>query len=152
MARLVREALVASPLPRHVASLIARGVYAATPRDFVEGVRAYIVRNVTLVDEYDELLVDPLCMLAAIEGEGSRAGDCFLGPVIGDCDDTAMLAALLVAAYGIPARFKAIERDPGSGSMRHVFTEYRLGNSWYPLDTTIRVAPIYGPDVLIEEV
>jgi len=53
----------------------------------------------------------------------------------GDCDDQAVLLASLLEAIGHPTRFVAIKATT-FGPYVHVYTETKIGNKWYPLETT----------------
>lgn len=53
----------------------------------------------------------------------------------GDCDDQAVLLASLLESIGHPTRFVAMKQTT-FGPYVHVFTETKIGNRWYPLETT----------------
>jgi transglutaminase-like putative cysteine protease len=53
----------------------------------------------------------------------------------GDCDDHALLVATLLESIGHPTRFVAIGLNR-AGPFQHVYTETKIGNRWYPLETT----------------
>ena len=53
----------------------------------------------------------------------------------GDCDDQSVLLASLLESIGHPSRFVAM-RQTAFGPFVHVFTETKIGASWYPLETT----------------
>ena len=53
----------------------------------------------------------------------------------GDCDDQAVLLASLLETIGHPTRFVAMKQTT-FGPFVHVFTETKIGNKWYPLETT----------------
>ena len=53
----------------------------------------------------------------------------------GDCDDQAVLLASLLEAIGHPTRFVAMKQSTFGGYV-HVYTETKIGNRWYPLETT----------------
>lgn len=75
-----------------------------------------------------ELLRDPAEMLLQIQQRGFTQGD---------CDDAAMLAAVLGMANGLPARFRALAFGSPSAPYTHVITDLCVGgNQWYPLDVT----------------
>ena len=115
------------------------------PRDYARAVEIFVRSHVVLVDEPEELLIDPSYMLAQIEERGAAYGD---------CDDAAMLTAVLLYAVGLPTRFKAIQQAP-DGAYQHVFTEYQLRglarDAWIPVDTTIKGIPIYNDGDFISE-
>lgn len=52
----------------------------------------------------------------------------------GDCDDQAVLLASLLEATGKPTRFVAAGFM--GGDLEHVWTEAKVGDSWYALETT----------------
>jgi transglutaminase-like putative cysteine protease len=146
MAQLVRRALVTDPLPREVALQIAQGIYATDAQDFARGIERYVQARLRIVDEFDELLIDPVVLLQQMESPG------FDRPA-GDCDDAATVIATLLLALGIPARFKAILRDRIEGHYRHVFAEYKQNGAWVPVDPTLPFYPVYAPgDFIIEEI
>ena len=58
-----------------------------------------------------------------------------LSQAAGDCDDQAVLLATLLSAIGHPARFVAGAFN-GNPDFEHVWTETRIGNSWYAADPT----------------
>lgn len=53
----------------------------------------------------------------------------------GDCDDHAMLVASLLESIGHPTRFTAIGVSP-FGGFSHVYAETKIGEKWYPVETT----------------
>ena len=57
----------------------------------------------------------------------------------GDCDDQATLLAALLESIGHPTRFVAMQAVP-FGPFVHVFTETKIGDKWYPLETTEKFA------------
>jgi transglutaminase-like putative cysteine protease len=132
MASLVRESM---PAARIKALELIQTVYATGPADYIEAIRNYVGSSVLLVGEPDELIFSPRLMIRHIDQSGHTYGD---------CDDAAVLVAALLHALGIPARFKAISRAP-DGSYQHVFTEYKMGDAWIPLDTTSLAPPVYLP-------
>lgn len=60
------------------------------------------------------------------------------GRLAGDCDDGAILAASLLLALGIPARFVVLGFGPGVPPFQHVFTEAHTPSGWQELDVTAR--------------
>jgi len=58
----------------------------------------------------------------------------------GDCDDQAVLLASLLESIGHPTRFVAIKQTT-FGPFVHVYTETKIGNKWYPLETTEKFPP-----------
>ncbi len=147
MRDLVMAACRSDPTIRRKSLELGTAWGSGGPRDAARNIAAYVRNNVTLVDEPDELLVDPTLMLEEIETRGVTHGD---------CDDAAMLVAALLRSIGLPVRFKAVQATP-DGSFGHVFTEYLLTDEdwsrWVPLDTTIPMIPIYGTgDYIVQEV
>lgn len=144
MKTLVRVNLSLSRV-RETALELASGIYARNiRRDVVLDIERFLGREVRLIGEPDEMLIAPNRLLEMIhEGRG-----------FADCDDVAMLAAALLLSIGIPARFKAVCRDPQAGHFRHVFTEYKLSDlePWRPLDPTVTGLKVYGSDFLVLEV
>ena len=57
----------------------------------------------------------------------------------GDCDDQSVLLASLLESIGHPTRFVAMKQTT-FGPFVHVFTETKIGNKWYPLETTEKFA------------
>jgi len=53
----------------------------------------------------------------------------------GDCDDQAVLLASLLESVGHPTRFVAMKQTM-FGAYVHVYTETKIGNKWFPLETT----------------
>lgn len=53
----------------------------------------------------------------------------------GDCDDHSILLAALLSAVGHPSRFRAV-KIKGNGIFCHVFTETKIGNQWFAVETT----------------
>ncbi len=53
----------------------------------------------------------------------------------GDCDDQAVLIASLLESIGHPTRFIAIKTST-FGPYVHVYVETRIGNKWFPVETT----------------
>jgi len=58
----------------------------------------------------------------------------------GDCDDQATLLASLLESIGHPTRFVAMKTTT-FGPYVHVYTETKIGNRWYPLETTEKFPP-----------
>jgi hypothetical protein len=122
---------------------MVRQTYAGSKEDWIQAVKAFCLQNVMLVDEPEEILIEPVRMLHDIQaGRGA-----------GDCDDITMLAATLLAALGVRTRLKAVFRAP-EGHFQHVFLEYllRAGEPWRPIDLTIYGIPVYPPDYIVEDI
>jgi transglutaminase-like putative cysteine protease len=114
------------------------------PVDAAAAIENYVRRAYILVDEPDELLIDPSLQFDLFERDGV---------IHGDCDDSSMLVAVLLHAIGLRARFKAIESLP-DGSFQHVFTEYWHDGlaRWIPVDATMDGIPVYAfGDYITEE-
>jgi len=62
----------------------------------------------------------------------------------GDCDDQATLLAALLQSIGHPARFVAIALRP-RGPFAHVYTETKIDDRWYPLESTENWPAGQGP-------
>ena len=128
---------------RDAAIDLVRCLYCNGPDDYIQAVDIFCRREVMLIHEPDEILIDPLKMLDDIDrGRG-----------VGDCDDVSMLAAALITALGIECRFKAVFPS-SAGHYQHVFVEYRLASNgpWMPLDITIAGSPEYPPDWITKEI
>jgi len=65
----------------------------------------------------------------------------------GDCDDKSMLLASLLESIGHPTRFVAVGFTPGQ--FAHVYVETRIGEKWYPLETTEPWKVGRGPGVVL---
>ena len=139
MAELVHTAL-RDPIVRQKTLELVSG--STGPADLAQSVNRFIRLYVTIVDEPDELLHRPEWMIRRIEEKGRT---------FGDCDDAAMLSAALLAAAGIPVRFKAVGPQP-DGSMEHVFTEWSGRSGWTAIDPTINFYPMYSSEFLVQEV
>jgi transglutaminase-like putative cysteine protease len=59
---------------------------------------------------------------------------------IGDCDDAALLVMALCLAIGLTAGLQAFGEPP-----EHVCAAVKLGDRWWPLETTIDAAPGENP-------
>lgn len=68
----------------------------------------------------------------------------------GDCDDKSILLAALLESIGHPTRFIAVGFEPGIYS--HVYVETKIGNTWYPLETTEPVQMGWSPDAKLMQV
>jgi hypothetical protein len=115
MRRLTIEA-IQSQKPRQIALEQMHYSYAANTRALVQALFNWLLVRVTIIDEYEELLISPLIMISEIEKNG-RTG--------GDCDDVAMLSASLLGSVGAAVRFRAVQ-ELDDGSFAHVFTEYKF--------------------------
>ena len=120
------------------------GEAAEDPEMFAALLKRFIRMHVTIVDEFEELLISPVILLNEIWRKGRSAGD---------CDDIAMLAASVLASVGAQVNFKAVFPQP-DGSYAHVIIEYCFPRQgvWKDFDATIPGDPVYPPDFLIEEI
>ncbi|MCP5101886.1 MAG: transglutaminase domain-containing protein [bacterium] len=141
MKQQVRESL-SYPTLRRLAVQITATSQAPNLIEQVRAIDSWVRLRVTIYSEYQEVLIAPLQMIREIEETGRT---------VGDCDDTAMLTAALLASVGFRVRFKAVHPMP-DGSYGHVFTEYFIGPGWRPIDVTIRGFPVYNDDWLTLEV
>jgi len=139
MADLVHASLL-DPVVRQKSLELVSG--SQNPGDLAQSIQRFIRLAVTIVDEPDEMLHRPEWIIRQINEKGYT---------FGDCDDVAMLSAALLAAAGIPVRFKAIGPAP-DGSMEHVFTEWSGSAGWTALDPTIDFYPVYGAEFLVQDV
>lgn len=142
MAEVSRNAAMTERMREKMIDLL-QGLSPATYRDYVQDVETFCKSNVLLINEAEEVLVDPLRMLDDIDR----------GKAAGDCDDIAALAASLLYSAGIRTRFKAVFPHT-EGFYQHVFTEYRLNDAepWRPIDPTIDHIPVYPPSWITVEV
>lgn len=109
----------------------ARRIVAVAPGDVdgaIERIEDVLRQRVRYVDDPPmlELLQTPDQLLRQL---GTA------GVVYGDCDDTAIVAATLGGAMGIPWRFRAVGFDP-DGPLVHVYTLLRGARAWVSMDTT----------------
>jgi transglutaminase-like putative cysteine protease len=88
--------------------------------------------------QHVKFLADPY-----IDGDVIRAPDYLLaqyakdGVIQGDCDDVATLAASMLQAIGIPARFTALGFGGAAAPFVHVYAEAQEpSGQWVPLDVT----------------
>jgi len=144
MKRLVIEA-IQSQVPRQVAlDLIGYG--SVTSPDVLVGIlKNWILMRVTIVDEFEELLISPLVMISQIQQTGQSAGD---------CDDVAMLGASLLASIGAATRLQA-RFQQADGSYGHVVCQYMFpyDPGWSDFDPTVGFMPLtYSGEVLTVDI
>lgn len=109
--------------------------------DYVRAVDRFVRMHTRLIDEPEELLIDPRFAIDQIKERGY---------FFGDCDDTSLLIASLLTVVGIATRFKAIS-ERADGSFGHVFVEFKHGETWKAIDSTLPFAVIYrGPYLVLE--
>ena len=144
MKRLVIEAIQAQT-PRTLAlSLIGSGSIR-NPQIFVEILKRWVLMRVTIIDEFEELLISPLIMISEIDQTGQSAGD---------CDDVAMLAAAILSSIGARTRLQARFPQP-DGSFSHVFCQYQFPEEtdWFDFDPTIGyISTNYDGPMLLEDI
>jgi hypothetical protein len=133
MRDLCLQAFRNNPLIRETALQVATGFGMTGPVDAADGFEQLARDSFVLVDEPEELLIDPVLMFEKV-----RTGF----PVYGDCDDVSMFVACLTYSIGLPTRFKAVLQS-NDGSYLHVFTEYMIAGRWIPIDATIAGIPVY---------
>jgi transglutaminase-like putative cysteine protease len=101
--------------------------------------------HVTIVDEFEELLISPIVMISEIVQLGQTAGD---------CDDIAMLSASILSSIGAQTRLQARFRQP-DGSFAHVFCQFQFpyDSGWSDFDPTIGYMPtVYTGETLTEDI
>lgn len=126
MRQLVRDATRDAGLIQEARRIVAAP--SRDPADVVEGITDVLTNRVRYTDDppFLELLQTPQALLEQLATRGV---------VYGDCDDTAILAAFLGVAHGLPFRFRAVGfQDPGP--LIHVYTLLRVDGEWVTLDTT----------------
>jgi transglutaminase-like putative cysteine protease len=131
MKRLTIEA-IHSQAPRYAALDLMRVEWVENPEIFAQALFNWILVRITIVDEFEELLISPIRLLAEIDRKGHAAGD---------CDDIAMLGASMLASVGAITRFAAVVPQP-DGSFSHVIVQYRWKRDapWVDFDPTIGYA------------
>jgi hypothetical protein len=143
MKRIVIEA-IHSQIPRQAAINLIQSSHVPDPELFVACLRNWIEKHVTIVDEFEELLISPSAMIAQVS---------HIGQTFGDCDDVAMLSAAILASIGARVRLLAVfpQQD---GSYAHVISQYAFGRDedWHDFDGTISFVPRYPADVLALEI
>ncbi|MFA5430372.1 MAG: transglutaminase domain-containing protein [Candidatus Omnitrophota bacterium] len=143
MKRLTIEA-IHSQLPRHVALDILQLDSSGSPERFARALESWLRLHVTVIDEFEEVLISPKIMISEIWKHGRTAGD---------CDDLAMLAAALLASAGAETAFVATG-ELQDGSFSHVFAVYRFPNreEWNPIDVTVPIPRKLEGNYLFEEI
>jgi hypothetical protein len=127
MAQLTKRAISQSSDIRELAIETSTGFGSNGPIDACHRIALLVRSCFCIIDEPEELLIDPILQFKAYKEKGV---------VYGDCDDVATFTACLTYAIGIPTRFKAINQGE-DGSFQHVFTEVQIGETWKPLDATL---------------
>jgi transglutaminase-like putative cysteine protease len=59
----------------------------------------------------------------------------------GDCEDMAILSAVLLESVGVPTRIRLIGETPDTFS--HIFIQYKSGGQWKSFDPTLALYPGY---------
>lgn len=132
MASNVHRALSASVYSPAVIKLANRIIAGATPRDTVAqvvAIRDWLDSRFRYVNDPlgVELLRDPISMFAEIKGQGFTQGD---------CDEAAVMAAILGMANGIPVRFRALAFYRPDAPFSHVVADLQTSTGWAPIDIT----------------
>jgi transglutaminase-like putative cysteine protease len=130
---------------RNQALDILRFTGASDPATLARAIFNWILTHVTVVDEYEELLIPPDEMIMTISRTGYACGD---------CDDVAMLSAALLCSVGAQCRFMAINRQ-ADGSYGHVLTQYHFpkGDIWENFDPTVGYTVIrHNGDAVIMDI
>lgn len=143
MRELTLQACRTDPRIRSKAIELAAGLGSSGPVEGSRIIEEYLRTVYTLVDEPEELLVDPIVQMDELETSGA---------IHGDCDDVAMMTAALLYMIGLETRFKAILSNP-DGSFQHVFAEFRLKQPirWCAVDPTVEGILVYPKGDFIVE-
>jgi hypothetical protein len=144
MRRLVVEA-IQSQVPRQLALTLIGFGSVRNPSVFVDILKRWVLMHVTIVDEFEELLISPIVMISEIVQLGKSAGD---------CDDIAMLSAAILSSIGAQTRLQARFRQ-SDGSYAHVFCQYMFpyDQGWSDFDPTIGYIPTsYTGETLTEDI
>jgi transglutaminase-like putative cysteine protease len=141
MRQLALDSIAYTPL-REMALSLVRGLMAVSQFDCVIAVETFCRSRFIIVNEPEELLVTPQRMIDDINVRGWTAGD---------CDDIALLSAVLLVILGIQVRFRSTGVK-SNGGYEHVYVEALLGEEWFPVDATIPFRPVPRDNDLIVEV
>jgi hypothetical protein len=144
MKRLTVEA-IQSQVPRQLALQLIGNGSVRNPSIFVDILKRWVLMHVTIVDEFEELLISPIVMISEIVQLGKSAGD---------CDDIAMLSAAILASIGAQVRLQARFKQ-SDGSYAHVFCQYMFpyDQGWFDFDPTIGYIPtVYTGETLTEDI
>jgi transglutaminase-like putative cysteine protease len=145
MRDLVLAATRSDPKIRDLAMTVSTGFAITGPVDAARSVENLARSSFILVDEPEELLIDPSVQFEELADKGV---------IHGDCDDVALFVAALLYNIGVQTRFKAVTQGD-DGTFQHVFVEYKLKglNRWIPVDATIHGIPVYDKgDWIAEEI
>jgi hypothetical protein len=143
MKRLIIEA-IHSQFPRQAAIELIQSSFVPYPEIFVSALRIWIEKYVTIIDEFEELLISPIYMIQKIMVSGQA---------FGDCDDVAMLSASILASIGARVRLLAVFPQE-DGSFAHVITQYSFerDSEWKDFDGTIPFIGEYPEKTLALEI
>ena len=131
MVDLTNNALL-DPIVRSTALRLLPG--SSDPVQLATRIRNYIARRLTRIMERPEQLHPPDWLLYQMQR----------GPVAGDCDDAAMLAAALLASLGFDVHFVVFQNLANPDDM-HVFTEVFTANGWIPVDPAVPIGATPPP-------
>jgi transglutaminase-like putative cysteine protease len=144
MKRLTVES-IQSQKPREVVVYLMQSNMVSNPYALSEALRGWIIRHVTLLDEFEEMLISPSALIDEIARDGRTQGD---------CDEIAMLSAAVLASAGALVQLIACFPQPDT-SYGHVFTRYKFPrqDAWVDFDPSIGYnQPVYPADVLTVDI
>jgi transglutaminase-like putative cysteine protease len=124
-----------------MANLARQGAQNPKIRDYAESIPGpYAIDSVIRSlyryrDENEEIVRTPAFMLNDLET---------LGYFEGDCDDIATFTATITKAMNLPTRLTGIQSEAGHGEYDHVFSEFLVGSSWFPIDLTVDPGTSYS--------
>lgn len=120
-----------APIVRETAERIVRGLPPRAYDAQASTLRAWLSNHVSFLRDPVgvELAYSPEKMLATIQASGSA---------LVDCDDAAVLAAVLGRAIGLPARFRVLGFVKKDAPFSHVYAEVRnpVSGRWHEMDVT----------------
>ena len=124
-----------------MANLARMGAQNPRVREYAESIQSPYAIDAVLRpiyqyrDEDEEIVRTPEFMLNDYET---------IGHIEGDCDDIATLTASFTKAMHLPTRLTGIQSDHGQGEYDHVFSEFLVGSSWFPIDLTVEPGTQYS--------
>lgn len=127
MRQKVRDTLKKSPDVIRFANRLVAAVSPRDKRSQIDSISDYMTHHFRFVADPIgvELLRDPSESIRQMQ---------MLGFTQGDCDEAAMVAAVLGMSNGIPARFRSLAFG---GPYVHVIADLAPGDGlWYPIDVT----------------
>lgn len=141
MADNVHLALSRSPYSPATIKLANRIVAGAAPRDTssqIAAINDWLDSRFRYINDPIgvELLRNPISMFMEVKQQGFTQGD---------CDEAAVMAAIIGMANGIPARFRALGFYRPDAPYTHVVTDLRGASGWVPLDITKPVSMEHPP-------